>query len=273
MSKIGRNDPCYCGSGKKYKNCHLRADQEAEREARALKQAAWFVRRDLLSFAQDERFAVEFAQALPLYWNGYYDLDTADEMSRPEAMRFFDWFLHDYEPENGRRLINVYVAEERDNLSSHQQAVLDGWAAAGPAAAYELVDYEGKTLHLRDLVTGETVDVHEPGGRGSAEIGDVILARLVPVQDHLEFSTTAAYLPADEIADLAEKIQQAKTDFLAENPDATHEEFMRRHNVMLVHHALEQADAHGRWPVSRLDPNHEDKKPNKLVQQLKRLKS
>ncbi|WP_408917418.1 SEC-C metal-binding domain-containing protein, partial [Caldifermentibacillus hisashii] len=20
--KIGRNDPCWCGSGKKYKNCH-----------------------------------------------------------------------------------------------------------------------------------------------------------------------------------------------------------------------------------------------------------
>jgi hypothetical protein len=25
--KIGRNDPCWCGSGKKYKNCHLRQDQ------------------------------------------------------------------------------------------------------------------------------------------------------------------------------------------------------------------------------------------------------
>ncbi|MBI4345741.1 MAG: SEC-C domain-containing protein [Elusimicrobia bacterium] len=22
MQKIGRNDPCYCGSGKKYKKCH-----------------------------------------------------------------------------------------------------------------------------------------------------------------------------------------------------------------------------------------------------------
>jgi hypothetical protein len=22
MDKIGRNDPCHCGSGKKYKNCH-----------------------------------------------------------------------------------------------------------------------------------------------------------------------------------------------------------------------------------------------------------
>jgi preprotein translocase subunit SecA len=24
--KIGRNDPCPCGSGKKYKNCHMRTD-------------------------------------------------------------------------------------------------------------------------------------------------------------------------------------------------------------------------------------------------------
>jgi hypothetical protein len=27
---LGRNDPCWCGSGKKYKNCHLRADQGRE---------------------------------------------------------------------------------------------------------------------------------------------------------------------------------------------------------------------------------------------------
>ena len=25
--KIGRNDPCWCGSGKKYKKCHLAADE------------------------------------------------------------------------------------------------------------------------------------------------------------------------------------------------------------------------------------------------------
>jgi uncharacterized protein YecA (UPF0149 family) len=24
--KIGRNDPCWCGSGKKYKKCHLGRD-------------------------------------------------------------------------------------------------------------------------------------------------------------------------------------------------------------------------------------------------------
>jgi hypothetical protein len=31
LSALGRNSPCHCGSGKKYKKCHLRHDQEQER--------------------------------------------------------------------------------------------------------------------------------------------------------------------------------------------------------------------------------------------------
>ena len=30
MSKPGRNDPCHCGSGQKYKKCHLAADDAAK---------------------------------------------------------------------------------------------------------------------------------------------------------------------------------------------------------------------------------------------------
>ena len=32
---LGRNDPCHCGSGRKYKQCHLDKDEAAAREARA----------------------------------------------------------------------------------------------------------------------------------------------------------------------------------------------------------------------------------------------
>ena len=32
MAKPGRNDPCPCGSGKKYKNCCLAKEEAAERE-------------------------------------------------------------------------------------------------------------------------------------------------------------------------------------------------------------------------------------------------
>jgi len=39
---IGRNDPCHCGSGKKYKKCHLEKDEvkaRKERETAALNAA------------------------------------------------------------------------------------------------------------------------------------------------------------------------------------------------------------------------------------------
>ena len=32
---LGRNDPCHCGSGKKYKQCHLGQDEAQAREERA----------------------------------------------------------------------------------------------------------------------------------------------------------------------------------------------------------------------------------------------
>jgi tetratricopeptide (TPR) repeat protein len=35
MAKPGRNDPCPCGSGKKYKRCCLAKDEQAERAATA----------------------------------------------------------------------------------------------------------------------------------------------------------------------------------------------------------------------------------------------
>jgi len=40
MAKPGRNDPCHCGSGKKYKKCCLPKEEAAEREAIAKDQAA-----------------------------------------------------------------------------------------------------------------------------------------------------------------------------------------------------------------------------------------
>jgi hypothetical protein len=34
-ARPGRNEPCHCGSGKKYKQCHLDKDEAADRAARA----------------------------------------------------------------------------------------------------------------------------------------------------------------------------------------------------------------------------------------------
>ena len=35
IPKLGRNDPCWCGSGKKYKKCHMESDQRKLSRIRA----------------------------------------------------------------------------------------------------------------------------------------------------------------------------------------------------------------------------------------------
>ncbi len=272
MNKPGRNDPCYCGSGEKYKKCHLKIDQAAEREERAWREAGRFLHRDLIKFARDERFAESFARALPFYWDDLYNVENAEEMSMDEAIRFFDWFAFDFKPEDSARLVEIYHNEKHSDLSSHQQEVLDSWLKTEPAWAYELVDYEGQMLKLRNFTTGETHEVFEASGRGNVEIGEVILTRLLPVKDRIEFSTTAAYLPAAEITDLADKLEAAKTADAESHPDDSYPEFMRRHNHILIHHALAEAKVQGRPPVARLNPNRQDQATQKVVRGMKRIR-
>lgn len=263
--KPGRNDLCYCGSGKKYKNCHLAADRAIEDEARSLGQAAQFLRRDLLLFGRHEQFHQAFAAALPLYWNNYYQLDNAEEMDQEESLLFFDWFAFDYQMDDQSRLIEHYREQKWGDLSSHQQNLLAGWLTAAPAGGYILLGYDGQTLTLRDFLTQEIYQVYEPAGHGAISMGDMVLGRLLPVQDHLEFSVSVAYIPQAEIGDLAEKLAAAQ----ASNPQTSPAQFLRRHNHLFVHHALAQAEAKGRPPVARLNPNRPDKLKQKIVRRLK----
>jgi hypothetical protein len=273
QQKPGRNDPCYCGSGKKYKKCHMASDKEAAKKQRQLADAGRWLRRDFLRFAREERFAEAFAAGLPLYWNNYYTIDNAEEMSQNEAFRFFDWLVFDFQYQEQPRLITVYRDERQGDLSVDQQQVLDLWLGAPPAAAYTLIDYEGQNLQIRDFVTGEEFTVYEPAGKGLADPEDLLLGRLVRIQDRLEFSTIAAYIPQDEIADLAEKLETARKADSEAHADSSYSDFMQRRGYLIIHHALEQAELKGRPPVSGSDPNRSDGLARKAAQRLRKLQS
>lgn len=36
MKKLNRNEPCHCGSGKKYKNCHMEHEGEVTAKSKSL---------------------------------------------------------------------------------------------------------------------------------------------------------------------------------------------------------------------------------------------
>ena len=253
MDRPGRNEPCYCGSGKKYKQCHMAADLAADREQRAWNDAARDLRLELLEFADSERFDGAAGLAAAHYWNELYTAETLPLMSPSESERFLDWFAFDYPlPESGDRIVDLYRAEKAADLSSQQRDLLDRWAGGAAMGGYELTGYERQTLRLRDVVSGAAMDVFEPAGHGNAPLGSILLGRPIMVQDHWEFFALPAYIPPDEIADLPNKLAAARAggDFAG---DA---DFWRAHNVILIHHALDQAKAAGRPPVARLDPRH-----------------
>ena len=96
MAKIGRNDLCPCGSGKKYKKCCLASDEAATRAARPAQPAAVPERRpSLASYVQEHDQLDELTEAS----NAVVDMvhagnfDAAEQAAHDLLARFPD--VHD----------------------------------------------------------------------------------------------------------------------------------------------------------------------------------
>ena len=122
-------------------------DRKAARAARKaqkqLENAARSLNKRMIRFSQDERFATRLAEALPIYWDDYYNIETADEMDMSESLRFFDWFFYDYTPdEDTPTIFETWVAEHRDDLDEREQSVVDGWVNMPAPSAYVYNDFD-----------------------------------------------------------------------------------------------------------------------------------
>jgi len=250
MPTPGRNDPCYCGSGKKYKHCHEAADKAAQAELHAWDNARQALTRDVIAFAREKRFAQSFADGLQLFWNGHYTIETADGMDEDETLRFFDWFVFDYTPADRSRLLDLYAAEKAGTLKEIERQQLEYWQAAKPSSAYRVDALQTDQITLRDVFDDATVVVRSEAGAKAADVGEVLLARMVRVKDDLRFSGSTPCLPATVADELKATIQKAFDELRAEQPDVAWAEFQRQRSHLLTHFALKQAEAEGRAPVS-----------------------
>lgn len=77
-TKIGRNDPCHCGSGKKYKRCCLAEDQEGEQFVREATAAALAAEQ-----AEEDEF-YEWSDKLDDESNAVIDLIEAGKLDEAE---------------------------------------------------------------------------------------------------------------------------------------------------------------------------------------------
>jgi len=248
VAKIGRNDPCPCGSGKKYKNCCLRKDR-----AKRIQEAAW--RREeqitldkLVTFAQRPGFQPQIIVAFDLFWNGHYGIEGLNALDRNEIGRFLDWYVYDYRLEqSGKRLIELFIEEvgpsllpaERERAHTWQDSYLSIYRIAAPP--------EQNQLSIVDVLQDDMHTVQDSGLGRLGLPGDLILGRILRSSDPPHFSWAAILLPASIEGGLVTFARRAYEQYQEMHAQASWPDFLSHSGYIFNHYLLKFA-AEGREP-------------------------
>lgn len=174
MAKIGRNDPCPCGSGQKYKKCCMMTGQALSEQARALHRLDERVTKRLIRFAVQLDADWEEAVADEYFDDGRTPEDVGRSLMVP-------WGLYHYEPDVGdsRSAAEWLLDEEGPRLPADERA----WIEAGRRAwlsVWEVLEVKpGVGLALRDLLTGAERFVYEESASRGLSPRLAILTRVV----------------------------------------------------------------------------------------------
>jgi hypothetical protein len=184
----GRNDPCPCGSGRKYKKCCLGRDEDAraagpERDAGGAAQRSHELDGRLLRELSD--FAVRsFGAEWLRFLEDFFDPEAAIQLSA-------HWSVY-HQRVRGETVADRYLEAHARRLSRAERAWLDAQRAAW-LSVWEVTDVApGEGMTLRDLLSGEGRRVREASGSRTAVVRDAMLARVV---DHAGVSLVCGAHP------------------------------------------------------------------------------
>jgi hypothetical protein len=171
--ELGRNDRCWCGSGRKYKVCHLgKSALSMIDRARLLYQKA-IAHCDQLAWS---RARTDLATIRARHWDTRLGwVDAVDDPLVVEVTLFECGGFDDFLRRRGGLL------PDEDLLIAQQ------WQLA-PRSVFEIESVRpGAGIALRDVRTGDRHDVHAPAVSAELRAGDFYCCHLVPVGDQMIF--------------------------------------------------------------------------------------
>ncbi|HHX63643.1 MAG TPA: SEC-C domain-containing protein [Chloroflexi bacterium] len=234
MLRARRNDPCPCGSGKKYKNCCMRQDQMSASRELDMTQIEGALLNELYRYAQTPRFGRDMTEAFNFYWGGRYELEGLFEVDVVDARRTVEWFMHDYRTSTDRRtVLDLFIERETANMPEEAMAVLRAWNASVIGlfrVAARPVD--GRTT-LVDLLREEMHEVYDASLARNAWEGDLVVGRLFEMAHGKRMSLMTMLLPAEMEEDLVDYVTNAYHLFREEHPGANWERFLRENGHIM----------------------------------------
>ena len=169
---IGRKDPCWCGSGRKYKVCHRHREQLPLAE-----RAAWLYQKagaDLLD-GPSGPLLIQTVQARARYWDSPDALERAIQDGLAcDAVLFEGGAFEDF-------------LAVRGSLLPEDERLLAAQWLLGQRSVHEVVAVRrGEQVTFRDVRTGDVHDVRERAGSQQVKVGGLYCARVVPAGDTMQ---------------------------------------------------------------------------------------
>lgn len=170
---IGRNAPCWCGSGVKYKKCHLGREQLSLDD-----RVGWLYMKAsqhaLLAGWGDELAEVAYERCR-------YADDLSDALE--SAMR--DPLVMDAVLFEGGAF-EEFLEVRGSRLPDDERLLAEQWALV-ERSVFEVEEVRrGQGITVRDLRTGDTHEVHERTASRQLTPGQLICARVVPAGDTMQ---------------------------------------------------------------------------------------
>ncbi len=195
MAKIGRNDPCHCGSGKKYKKCCLT-------KTTSVSDLTWLKMRQtegglvpvLLKYVAD-RFRED---ALAEAWAEFFNKDDIELPDTDPPIEFetifIPWFFYNWIDDGyfdasrtdllDKPVAHLYLEEKAQKLDPFQQRFIKA-VCAEHFSFFVVTDViPGKSLDLKDLILNRTVSVYERKGSEMLRVGSILFARVVTMDNN-----------------------------------------------------------------------------------------
>lgn len=210
-AKVGRNDPCPCGSNKKYKRCCLASQHPIEESPWQKQRIASDNLTDRMMAFAAERFGDEVLEA----WMDFNQTDVPPSLDENASERqiFVPYLLFDWDPRptatsRSKRPKPGIVAQEFMIAQSRRLAELEALiltlSITQPVSFYEVLRCEpGHGMLLRDILIGGEAEVEEHKGSQHARKGDILYGQLCPLPDVITLSRMAPIaIPPDKKAEV-----------------------------------------------------------------------
>ncbi|WNB90788.1 SEC-C metal-binding domain-containing protein [Bacillus sp. NEB1478] len=195
MSMIGRNDPCVCGSGKKYKKCCLHKEEQTREVS--------FHQEGLIKYAL-ENYQAELAARTSEYVKEY---PVAKDQTQTYANIAVCWEVFCSKVRDNRTPVELYAEKVKGSVKPEVAKIISGWTETLPSLYKVMEQKTGFIFTVQDVWTGETFDVTVNAAE-KPKIDSVLLGTLVSNGVNYEYYVGYVEMPSSELPPLKEAIER-----------------------------------------------------------------